>query len=211
MQNDRDGLSGGTTTTGTDRETGLGGIGGGTSAGFDGSGGGGKRTEQVKSKAKDAGHRAVDKIEDRAEEQKERATHQLEDLARSLRTASDQLPADSGMARYMGLAASQADNLAGFLNNHEVADLVDDVEDFARRQPAVFLGGAFAVGMLGARFLKSSRRNLVDEGVRNRWDTQEMTSRVRDPEADAISRPGAPGYAAPSDRSEGGFGDPTVR
>ena len=176
-----------------------------------GSAGTESRTEQVKAKAKDAGHRAADRIEGRVEEQKERATHQLEDFARSLRTASEQLPADNGMARYMGLAASQVDNLAGFLNNNDVADLVDDVEDFARRQPAVFLGGAFAVGMLGARFLKSSRRNLVDEGVRNRWETSEMTNRVRDPEDDSISRPGAPGYASPSDRNDSGFGDPNFR
>jgi hypothetical protein len=34
--------------------------------------------------------------------------------------------------------------------------LVGDVENFARRQPALFIGGALALGILAARFLKSS-------------------------------------------------------
>ena len=34
--------------------------------------------------------------------------------------------------------------------------MVTQVEQYARRQPAIFLGGAFALGLLGARFLKSS-------------------------------------------------------
>jgi hypothetical protein len=37
--------------------------------------------------------------------------------------------------------------------------LIDDVEDFARREPAVFIGGAIAIGLVAARFLKSSRRS----------------------------------------------------
>ena len=31
-----------------------------------------------------------------------------------------------------------------------------DAQRLARRQPALFVGGAFALGLLGARFLKSS-------------------------------------------------------
>ena len=32
------------------------------------------------------------------------------------------------------------------------------MQRFARRQPAVFIGSAFALGLVGARFLKSSRQ-----------------------------------------------------
>jgi hypothetical protein len=37
-----------------------------------------------------------------------------------------------------------------------VGELIGDVEQFARRSPALFLGGAFALGVLAARFVKSS-------------------------------------------------------
>jgi hypothetical protein len=41
---------------------------------------------------------------------------------------------------------------------------VSEAEDFARRQPALFLGGAFALGLLGARFLKSSGQQASQGG-----------------------------------------------
>jgi hypothetical protein len=34
--------------------------------------------------------------------------------------------------------------------------MIQEVERFARRQPALFLGGAFTLGLIAARFLKSS-------------------------------------------------------
>jgi len=39
------------------------------------------------------------------------------------------------------------------------------VQRFARKQPALFVGSAFAIGVIGARFLKSSndhRRRRID-------------------------------------------------
>ena len=38
----------------------------------------------------------------------------------------------------------------------DLTELMDDVNRFARRQPALFVGAAFAAGALAARFLKSS-------------------------------------------------------
>jgi len=49
--------------------------------------------------------------------------------------------------------------LERFSNNvrgKDVNELLDGARDFARRQPALFVGGSFAVGLLAARFLKSS-------------------------------------------------------
>ena len=35
-------------------------------------------------------------------------------------------------------------------------DIVREAEAFARRQPAVFIGGALALGLLASRFLKAA-------------------------------------------------------
>ena len=43
----------------------------------------------------------------------------------------------------------------GYLRGKDFDRMVDDLEGFARRQPALFLGGAFMLGLLAARFLKS--------------------------------------------------------
>lgn len=146
---------------------------------------------------------ATEKAEERISEQKYRAADSLGNVAQSLRTASQQLPDDGGMSRYMAQAANQVDNLASFLNNRDVAELFDEVESLARRQPAVFVGGAFALGVLGARFLRSSRRNLSDH---DRWSSHQLESRMVDPGLDAVSRPGAPGYAPPAVRGDTGMG-----
>jgi hypothetical protein len=38
----------------------------------------------------------------------------------------------------------------------DVNEMLRDVQQFARRQPALFIGGSFAAGLLAARFLRSS-------------------------------------------------------
>ena len=42
------------------------------------------------------------------------------------------------------------------MREKDVQAIVRDVERYAREQPALFLGGAFVLGLLGARFLKST-------------------------------------------------------
>ena len=54
--------------------------------------------------------------------------------------------------------AQEAQRLAEYLERTDVDDLVRQLEGVARRRPAAFYGGAFALGLAGARFLKSSRR-----------------------------------------------------
>ncbi|MEX2571080.1 MAG: hypothetical protein WD737_07220 [Gemmatimonadota bacterium] len=166
--------------------------------------------EKARGKAEEVRDRAADAAEERAAEQKYRAAESLGDVAHSLRTASEQMPQDNDVGRYMVQAADQVQNLANFLDNRDVAQMVDDVEDFARRQPTAFVGGAFALGVLGARFLKSSRggsdeRRLRDEFERSGFGTTGVSG-IDDPARDSISRPAAPGYAAPSERDVSGDG-----
>ena len=52
------------------------------------------------------------------------------------------------------------------LKNKDVTELLNDAQRLARRQPALFVGGAFALGLLGARFLKSSRRRTTITAIR---------------------------------------------
>jgi hypothetical protein len=166
-------------------------------------------TDRAKNVASDVRERAAEQIQARASETKHRATDSLSDVAESLRTASQQLPHENGVGRYMLQAANQVDNLATFLENREMADLLDGMEHFARRQPAVFVGGAFALGVLGARFLKSSRRGLGEyEGRGDHLPVRYSDRFDLDPTRDSVSRPTAPGYEPPSRRGEGGYGAP---
>ena len=53
-------------------------------------------------------------------------------------------------------AADQAEALAGYLRENDVRQIIGNVETFARRQPLLFLGGAFVLGVAASRFIKAA-------------------------------------------------------
>lgn len=115
-------------------------------------------------RAKETAGEAIDKAGKRAEsaitQQKGRAAESLAAVADAIRKTGLDLRGQEheSLAGYAEKAAAQVERLGDTLRNREVGEIVDDVERFARRQPAVFLGGAFLLGVLAARFLKASER-----------------------------------------------------
>jgi len=59
-------------------------------------------------------------------------------------------------ARYSGTAANQIEKIADYFERKDLRAMMRDAESFARRNPAIFLGAAFGLGLVAARFLKSS-------------------------------------------------------
>ena len=150
----------------------------------------------------DAQQKVSEQVQSRLDAQKQQVAQSLSGVAQSLRTAGQQLQEQqAGPGRYVQQAADRVEGIAHYLESRDVGEIIDEVEDFARRQPPVFLGAAFTLGVLGARFLKSSRRKLVSRGVREHWDTRDLTSRTPTAEIDAVGRPHAPGYAPPAVRA----------
>jgi len=90
--------------------------------------------------------------------QKERATEGLGTMAQAVRQSTHQLREQhhDTVAGYIEQAADQLDRLSHGLKNKDVGELVSDAQRLARRRPALFVGSAFAVGLAGARFFKSS-------------------------------------------------------
>jgi hypothetical protein len=89
----------------------------------------------------------------------ERSASDLEAVAKALRESSDRL--EGNMASpYVKRAADRIERVSSFIQNTDVAEIPRKVEDFARREPLLFLGGAFTLGILGVRFLKSSARDV---------------------------------------------------
>ncbi len=135
-----------------------------------GSGGqGGQIKEQAKQQTQQVAHRTEQKAGQLAQQtrqkakgqlasQKERAAGTLGSVAQALRQTGQHLQEqDQGsIGQYADRAADQVERFSGHLRERNVDELTSEAEDFARRRPALFLGGAFALGLLGARFLKSS-------------------------------------------------------
>ncbi|WP_353859546.1 hypothetical protein [Azospirillum formosense] len=101
---------------------------------------------------------AQGRIRSLLEMQTDRAADQLGSVANALHKAAEQLNDENNgtAAHYAGQAADRVERVADMLRNSTVDDMVGQVERFARRQPEVFVGAAFAVGFLFARFVKSS-------------------------------------------------------
>lgn len=113
---------------------------------------------QAQQKAGELAGQAQQQATSQAESQKGRAAQRLGTVAQALRQTGEQLrqQQQGPIAQYADRAAEQTDRAANYLRESDVGQLTNDVEQLARRQPALFLGGAFALGVIGARFLKSS-------------------------------------------------------
>jgi len=87
--------------------------------------------------------------------QASRSAKDLADVARALRKTSKEL--ENNMASpYVDMAADQIDRASTFLRRAELKDVLSSAESFAKREPLIFLSGAFLLGLVGSRFLKSS-------------------------------------------------------
>ncbi len=100
--------------------------------------------------------------------QKDRATEGLGSVAQAVRQTTQQLrdQKHDTVARYAEQAADQIERLTNRLKEKDVNELMRDAQVMARRQPALFVGTAFAVGLLGARFFKSSADATQARGMR---------------------------------------------
>jgi hypothetical protein len=123
--------------------------------------GGAGIAEAAKAQAQAAWSETKDSVRSSVAHQQEAAAEGIGDMAGALRTAAQQLGGQrketvASLAEY---AADGLERLSGTLRSKDLDTLVHDVEDFARRQPALFFGAAVAAGFLALRFLKSSREH----------------------------------------------------
>jgi len=97
------------------------------------------------------------RVTSRVDEQKNRAADGLGGIADVFRNASNELRNENEtLASYVDMASDQMKRFADQIRQKGVADMLDDVHGFARRRPALFIGGAFLIGLGIARFLKAS-------------------------------------------------------
>jgi hypothetical protein len=103
--------------------------------------------------------------------QKNQAAGGVESVAQAIRQTGHQLrEQDQEMvAEYADRAAGEIERFSRHLRETDVSELVGEVESFARRQPALFLGGALLLGFMGARFLKSTSQHAGPDYTQDRY------------------------------------------
>lgn len=128
-------------------------------------------TAELKAGVRDAADDLKKQVRSTAATQKDAAAQQMNGWAHALKSASDDLR-DRGQesaAAWVRQAADGLERCSGTVRERNVDDLVGTVEDFARRQPVAFLGGAVVAGFGLARLMKSSadRRRSAAAGMRS--------------------------------------------
>ncbi|MDQ2694398.1 MAG: hypothetical protein M3Z21_03280 [Pseudomonadota bacterium] len=102
-------------------------------------------------------------------EQKRATADEVAGVAQALRKSAQEMHQQEHpplITPYLERTADSIDRMASALRERDLNSLVRQVENFARRQPALFLGGAVAVGFLLARFLRSSALHSEYDYVR---------------------------------------------
>jgi hypothetical protein len=131
--------------------------------------GGGARTQlrQVKDQVVDQTKSSLRQARDRAAssltESRFQAADQIGGMATAFRRTSVHLrQEDQGRAAdFAESLAEQAERASSYLRDRDFGTIRRDLEGLARRQPALVLGVGFALGLLGARFFKSSERQAA--------------------------------------------------
>jgi len=112
-----------------------------------------KMTEAARGAASDAGEKVMSAVSD----QKSAGADYVANLAETVRRASyefdDQIPQ---AGHYIRQAAAQITNVSEALRTRDMSELMGEVQDFARKQPAAFFGAALVAGFAAVRFFKSA-------------------------------------------------------
>ena len=107
--------------------------------------------------AKEAAAGTADRFKDQAREQQRSGADFVGRFAGNIRDAARAFENDVPFAaRGINSAAEYVDEAADKIRNGSFRDLVDGATDFAKRQPAAFLGLSVLAGFAAVRFLKAS-------------------------------------------------------
>ena len=121
----------------------------------------GTTVEHVKSAVSDTAEKARAKVEEvgqavrgKMDENRGPAADKLQEVASTLHQKADTLPGGEKVANLAHSAADKVKATAEYVREHNIQDMMGDVENFVRRHPGQSLVAAAAVGFLLGRAFK---------------------------------------------------------
>jgi len=114
--------------------------------------------DQVVRQTRQALQQARDRAGSSLAESRGQLADQVASIASVFRRSADELRGEDRrtIASITNAVARQADQAGNYLRRIDARTVRDDLEDITRRRPALVLGGAAALGLIAARFFKSS-------------------------------------------------------
>lgn len=128
--------------------------------------------EQVQEKAQVAQEKVQEtadtmrsRMREQVDQRSTQAGGQVRSTAQALRSTSERLREDGqeAPAKAAERAADQAEKVGGYLERSDADRILQDVEDFGRRQPMAVAAIGIAIGFAASRFLKASSRSRYEQ------------------------------------------------
>ena len=128
------------------------------------------KLKQAADAAKDVASGAADRFQDQVKEQQRSGADFVKRFAGNIRDAARAFEGDAPFAaRGIDSAAEYVEDAAEKIRNGSFRDLVDGATDFAKRQPAAFLGISVLAGFAAIRFLKASGVQPASSQQTHNW------------------------------------------
>jgi len=118
-------------------------------------------SDRTQEKARELAGSAQESLQQQVGQRAKQAGEQVSGAAEDLRSVGEELrkQGKQGPAKIADRAAEQTEKAGSYLSATEPEQMLHDVEDLGRERPWAMLAGGLAVGVVAARFLKSSSRN----------------------------------------------------
>jgi hypothetical protein len=126
--------------------------------------------EKAAEKAQEAKGQAASRVREQVDTRSTQAGEQVSNTASDIRSVADQLreQGKDQPAKLAEQAAQRAETLGNYLQRSDGDTILQDLEDFGRRQPWAVIAGGVALGFAASRFLKaSSSRRYEARGTTN--------------------------------------------
>jgi len=92
---------------------------------------------------------------DAVDASRESAASSLDSAASEIRAKADALPGGAQVSRFARRAADKIGGAAQYVREHDVKDVMSEVESFVKDHPTQALIGAVVVGFLAGRSMRS--------------------------------------------------------
>ncbi|WP_052341300.1 hypothetical protein [Salinarimonas rosea] len=122
-------------------------------------------------------HGARDRATDYLERRKESAVQSIDDVAHTLRESSENFDDRPNLRLFVDSAADGLENLAEEIRDRSFIEVYADVEQLARRRPALFATAAGVAGFMLARFLKSSAEEVEERRMHGAYQREQRHAR----------------------------------
>ena len=119
---------------------------------------------QAQDKAREAAGQARGRLTDQVDQRSTQAGQEVSSTAGDVRSVAQELrnQGKDRPARIAEQVADRGERLGSYLERSDAERILQDIEDFGRRQPWAVMAGGLALGFLASRFLKASSRNRYE-------------------------------------------------